>query len=41
MINCQIATVLNYLGEELIMDPKCDGICNVPSSSGLHIPNMN
>lgn len=31
---------LNYLGEEFITDTKCDGMANVQSCPGLHIPSV-
>lgn len=32
---------LNYLGEELIIDTKCDGIADVRSCFHLHIPSVH
>lgn len=32
---------LNYLGEELIIDTKCDGVADVQSCFHLHIPSVH
>jgi len=32
---------LNYLGEGFMIDSRCDGVADVPSCYGLHIPSVH